>query len=107
MASDVMLLPEPDSPTMPMHSPAAKSKPMPIDDAQGAAGRPELDRRSRTLRSGGSSRALSGSRTSRTASPIMLKASTVIVIATPAPMIGQAEPYMLLRPSRMMLPQLG
>jgi len=50
---------------------------------------------------------VSGSSTSRTASPIRLNASTVMVIAAPAVMIGQDEPNRLLSPSRMMLPQLG
>jgi AhpD family alkylhydroperoxidase len=51
--------------------------------------------------------AVSGSMTSRTASPSTLNASTTTVMAKPAPMIGQGEPKMLPSPSRMMFPQLG
>src|SRR4029453_3005986 len=66
----------------------------------------ELDREMADLEECGH-QAVSGSRRSRMASPKTLKARTTTVIAKPAPMIGQGEPKMLPRPSRMILPQLG
>ena len=66
-----------------------------VDGADGAALRAELDRKILDREERRRHHAVSGSSTSRTASPSTLKASTTTVMAKPAPMIGQGEPKML------------
>ena len=87
IASAVTLLPQPDSPTIPSVSPGAMSNEIAVDGVDGAAARPELD--AQVLDSRAAARARSagpcsfGSRASRRPSPIRLKPSTEITIATP------------------------
>src|SRR5690606_26493771 len=78
-----------------------------VEHTQRFLPRPELDREVLDLEKRARHSLVSGSSTSRMASPRRLKESTTPVSAAPAPMIGHGEPKRLLSPSRMMLPQLG